>query len=74
MYSRHYPDIVLEVRGLSDEHPLFHVEIQTGYDSMMDVRMGKYGYLIGVSRSDFDSDDIRVITIPEPVGHLSRGT
>ena len=67
VYSRHYPDIVLEVRGLSDEHPLFHVEIQTGYDSMMDMRMVKYGYLIGASRSEIDSDDIRVITIPHQV-------
>ncbi len=67
VYSRHYPDIVLEVRGLSNEHPLFHVEIQTGYNSMMDVRMVKYGYLIGESRSEIDSDNIRVITIPHQV-------
>ncbi|KAF5069258.1 hypothetical protein DSECCO2_234690 [anaerobic digester metagenome] len=66
-YSRHYPDIVLEVREIADEHPLFHVEIQTGYDSLMDVRMVKYGYLIGASRSEIDSDDIRVITIPHQV-------
>jgi hypothetical protein len=34
---------------------------------MMDVRMVKYGYLIGESRSEIDSDDIRVITIPHQV-------
>jgi len=64
VYSSHYPDIVLEVRGLSDDYPLFHVEIQTGYDSMMDVRMVKYRYLIGESRSEIDSANIRVISIP----------
>jgi hypothetical protein len=55
--------MVLEVHGLSDEHPFFHVEIQTGYDSLMDVRMVKYGYLIGTSRLEIDFDDISVITI-----------
>jgi hypothetical protein len=34
---------------------------------MMDLRMVKYGYLIGASRSRFDHDECRVIEIPHQV-------
>ena len=47
--------------------PLYHVEVQTEYDRMMDNRMVRYGYLIGTARSEINNDDIRVITIPHQV-------
>jgi len=61
------PDIVLEIRGAERKGARIHVEIQTGHDGMMDLRMVRYGYLIGVGTSNKDSDDIRVITIPHQV-------
>ena len=66
-YARYYPDIVFEVQGLSDNRPLFHVEVQTEYDRMMDIRMVRYGYLIGAARSEVHDDAVRVITIPHQV-------
>lgn len=47
--------------------PLYHVEVQTEYDRMMDIRMVRYGYLIGTARSEINNNDIRVTTIPHQV-------
>lgn len=66
-FSRHLPDIVLEVHDGTGTDPLFHIEIQTGHDGMMDLRMVKYGYLIGASRSQMDPDETRIISIPHQV-------
>ncbi|MCA1917721.1 hypothetical protein, partial [Methanospirillum hungatei] len=66
-FSRHLPDIVLAVHDKTGPDPLFHIEIQTEYDGMMDLRMVKYGYLIGASRSQIDEDDTRIISIPHQV-------
>ena len=66
-FSKYLADIVLEIRRASDTELLVHIEIQTGHDSMMDIRMVRYGYLIGESRSAVTPDRIRVITIPHQV-------
>ena len=66
-FSRHLPDIVLAVHDKTGPDPLFHIEIQTEHDGMMDLRMVKYGYLIGASRSQMDEDDTRIISIPHQV-------
>ena len=66
-FSKYLADIVLEIRRASDTELLVHIEIQTGHDSMMDIRMVRYGYLIGESRSAVTPDCIRVITIPHQV-------
>ena len=66
-FSRHLPDIVLAVHDGTGPDPLFHIEIQTEHDGMMDLRMVKYGYLIGASRSQMDDDDSRIISIPHQV-------
>ena len=62
-FSRHLPDIVLSVHDKTGPEPLFHIEIQTEHDGMMDLRMVKYGYLIGASRSQMDENDTRIISI-----------
>ena len=66
-FSRHLPDIVLAVHDGTGPDPLFHIEIQTEHDGMMDLRMVKYGYLIGASRSQMDENDTRIISIPHQV-------
>jgi len=66
-FSRHFPDIVLAVHDGTGPDPLFHIEIQTEHDGMMDLRMVKYGYLIGASRSQMDENDTRIISIPHQV-------
>ena len=65
--TKHLPDIVLEIRGAERKDYRIHVEIQTTHDGMMDLRMVKYGYLIGAESASKDNDDIRVITIPHQV-------
>ena len=66
-FSRHLPDIVLAVHDGTGPDPIFHIEIQTEHDGMMDLRMVKYGYLIGASRSQMDENDARIISIPHQV-------
>lgn len=65
--SKHLPDIVLEIRGTERKDYRIHVEIQTSHDGMMDLRMVKYGYIIGAETASKDPDDIKVITIPHQV-------
>lgn len=65
--SKHLPDIVLEIKEPDKRESKVHVEIQTNHDGMMDLRMVRYGYLIGVANASKEPDDIRVITIPHQV-------
>ncbi|NLV28522.1 MAG: hypothetical protein GXY48_15445 [Methanomicrobiales archaeon] len=65
VFARSFPDIVLEIR--EHKNVLYHIEIQSGYDSTMDLRMVKYGHLIGAARSELNDDSVRVITIPHQV-------
>ncbi len=66
-FSRSLPDIVFRVRDSNGADSFIHIEVQTEHDGMMDLRMVKYGYLIGASRSRFDHDECRVIEIPHQV-------
>jgi hypothetical protein len=66
-FSRFFPDIVLKITGLSDKDPLIHIEIQTEHDGTMDLRMVKYGYIIGASKTEVNSENVRVIFIPHQV-------
>jgi hypothetical protein len=65
VFTRSFPDIVLEIR--EQKNVLCHIEIQSDYDSYMDLRMVKYGHLIGAARSEINDDSVRVITIPHQV-------
>lgn len=66
-FSKVQPDIVLEIRGKTEDNLWIHIEVQTKHNSTMDLRMVKYGYIIGTNKSEINEDFIRVITIPHKV-------